>query len=100
MLSTLRRERGITRLVLRGLDITHVSALVDSIVGPNAPSQLPRMILDSTDGNPFFVTEMLRHLRETKAIARVGGLSEASWTSRISDCQRVSRRSSADGCRG
>ena len=57
MLSTLRRERGITRLVLRGLDITHVSALVDSIVGPNAPSQLPRMILDSTDGNPFFVTD-------------------------------------------
>ena len=75
MLSTLRRERRITRLVLRGLDITHVSALVDSIVGPNAPSQLPRMILDSTDGNPFFVTEMLQHLRETKAIARVGGLS-------------------------
>jgi len=37
MLITLRRERGITRVALRGLKITHVKALVNSIVGPNAP---------------------------------------------------------------
>ena len=73
MLTTLRREPGVTRLVLHGLGITQVSALVDSIVGPNAPSQLPQVVMDSTDGNPFFATEMLRNLKETGALDRVGG---------------------------
>src|SRR6266852_5992110 len=75
MLITLRRERAITRLALRGLKITHVKALVNSIVGPNAPSQLSQVVMDSTDGNPFFATEMLQHLKETGAIARVSGVT-------------------------
>jgi DNA-binding winged helix-turn-helix (wHTH) protein len=74
MLVTLRREPGVTRLVLRGLDVAHVRVLVDSIVGPDAPSQLPQVVMDSTDGNPFFATEVLRHLKETGAIARVRGM--------------------------
>jgi predicted ATPase/DNA-binding winged helix-turn-helix (wHTH) protein len=74
MLITLRREPAVTRLVLRGLDVAHIRALVDSIVGPNAPSQLPQVVMDSTDGNPFFATEMLQHLKETGAIARAGGM--------------------------
>src|ERR1700729_1938502 len=41
MLITLRREPAVTRLVLRGLEVAHIRVLVDSIVGPNAPSQLP-----------------------------------------------------------
>jgi DNA-binding winged helix-turn-helix (wHTH) protein/tetratricopeptide (TPR) repeat protein len=75
MLIKLRRERGITRLVLRGLNFAHVTALVNSIVGPNAPLQLPQLVMDSTDGNPFFATEMLQHLKETGAIAGVGGMT-------------------------
>ena len=75
MLITLRREPGITRLTLRGLKITHVKSLVNSIVGPNAPSQLSQVVMDSTDGNPFFATEMLQHLKETGAIARVSGMT-------------------------
>jgi DNA-binding winged helix-turn-helix (wHTH) protein/tetratricopeptide (TPR) repeat protein len=71
LLSTLRGEPRVTRLVLRGLSITHVRTLVDSIVGPNAPPQLPQAVMDSTDGNPFFATEMLQHLKETGAVARV-----------------------------
>ena len=74
MLIALRREPAVTRLVLRGLDVAHIRALVDSIVGPNAPSQLPQVLMDSTDGNPFFATELLQHLKETGAIARVGGM--------------------------
>src|SRR6266852_3590277 len=75
VLITLRRERAITRLALRGLKITQVKALVNSVVGPNAPSQLSQMVMDSTDGNPFFATEMLQHLKETGAIARVSGMT-------------------------
>ncbi len=74
-LITIRRERGTTRLVLHGLKITHVKALVNSIVGPNAPSQLPQVVLDSTDGNPFFATEMLQHLKETGAISSLSGMT-------------------------
>jgi DNA-binding winged helix-turn-helix (wHTH) protein/tetratricopeptide (TPR) repeat protein len=74
MLITLRREPAVTRLALRGLDFAQIRALVDSIVGPNAPSQLPQVVMDSTDGNPFFATEMLQHLKETGVIAKVGGM--------------------------
>jgi DNA-binding winged helix-turn-helix (wHTH) protein/tetratricopeptide (TPR) repeat protein len=72
MLITLRREPRVTRLALRGLEIGHVHALVDSLIGPNAPPQLPQLVMDRTDGNPFFATEVLRHLKETGAIARAG----------------------------
>jgi DNA-binding winged helix-turn-helix (wHTH) protein/tetratricopeptide (TPR) repeat protein len=74
-LSALRREPGVTRLVLRGLEIAPVRALVDSIVGPHAPTQLPQIVMGSTDGNPFFATEMLRHLKETGALTQVGQTS-------------------------
>jgi DNA-binding winged helix-turn-helix (wHTH) protein/tetratricopeptide (TPR) repeat protein len=83
MLVALRRETRVTRLVLRGLDIAKVGALVDSIVGPDAPSLLPHVVMDSTDGNPFFATEMLRHLKETGAIARVGG--SMGQTTKVAD---------------
>lgn len=73
VLTTLRREPSVTRLVLHGLAIAQVSALVDSIVGSNMLPKLPQMIMDSTDGNPFFVTEMLRHLKETQTIDKVSG---------------------------
>jgi tetratricopeptide (TPR) repeat protein len=105
ILVTLRREPGVTRLVVHGFDIAHVDALVGSIVGRDAPSHLSQVVMDSTDGNPFFATEMLRHLKETGAIARVGrrntpvadlGLSEGikevigRRLSRLSDaCNRV-----------
>jgi DNA-binding winged helix-turn-helix (wHTH) protein len=72
-LTTLRREPAVTRLVLRGLDLAQLRALVDSLVGPDAPPQLPQMMMESTDGNPFFATEMLQHLNETGAIARIAG---------------------------
>ena len=73
MLVALRREARVTRLVLRGLDVAHVIALVDSIVGRDAPAQLARVVMESTDGNPFFATEMLLNLKETGAIDKLGG---------------------------
>jgi len=73
MLVDLRREPRATRLMLRGLDVAHVTALVGSIVGPEAPSHLPQVVLESTDGNPFFATEMLLHLKETDAIVEAAG---------------------------
>jgi DNA-binding winged helix-turn-helix (wHTH) protein/tetratricopeptide (TPR) repeat protein len=91
-LAALRREPGVTRLALHGLDAAHVSALVDSIVGPNAPAHLSRAVMDRTEGNPFFATEMLRHLKESGAIDVPEGIKEVIGRrlSRLSDaCNRV-----------
>src|SRR5262249_17315814 len=73
MLITLRREPGVTRLVLHGLDLAHLSALVHSIVGAGVPSELAQMVMQSTDGNPFFAAEILHHLKETGTFDRVAG---------------------------
>ena len=108
MLIKLRCEGSVARLLLHGLDVAHVRGLVDTMVGPDAPSHLAQIVTDSTEGNPFFATEMLRHLKETGAIARLGaslgsavefidvGLSEGITEvvgrrlSRLSDaCNRV-----------
>jgi len=72
-LVALRREPRVTRLVLHGLDVGHVTALVGSILGSDAPPKLPQLVADATDGNPFFATEMLLHLKETGALARFAG---------------------------
>ncbi len=71
MLTTLRGEHNVTRLSLRGLDAATIGGLVDGMFGRAAPPQLARFVADSTEGNPFFVTEMLRHLKETGAFSRI-----------------------------
>ncbi len=72
MLVGLRHEGRVTRFVLRGLGVAQVTTLVDSIVGPDAPRPLPDLVMECTDGNPFFATEMLLHLKETGALTRIG----------------------------
>ena len=69
MVMKLRHEPGVTRLTLRGLDDASVGRLVDAIVGPDAPSHLASLVVRSTEGNPFFASEMLRHLKECGALA-------------------------------
>jgi DNA-binding winged helix-turn-helix (wHTH) protein/tetratricopeptide (TPR) repeat protein len=97
----LRREARVTRLVLRGLDLANVTALADSIVGPDASCQLAAALIESTDGNPFFATEMLLHLKETGATARVTGsatdLEFAGFSEGIKEVigRRLSRLSDA-----
>ena len=69
MLADLRREQSVTRLSLRGLDEADVHGLIDRLAGHEVPSPLSRLVVDATDGNPFFVTEIVRHLTETGALA-------------------------------
>jgi class 3 adenylate cyclase/pimeloyl-ACP methyl ester carboxylesterase len=61
----LRRERLLERIPVTGLDEPGVGALVASWAGQHVPEALTRMIHGRTEGNPFFVEEMLRHLAET-----------------------------------
>jgi class 3 adenylate cyclase len=71
LLADLRREDGIARLTLRGLSQGEVKSLMEGAAGHEMGAggqALAREIAAETDGNPFFVGEMLRHLTESGAL--------------------------------
>ncbi len=70
-LAALRRLPGISRIDLSGLDEPGVVSLMEAAAGhslDDAGASLARAMFRETDGNPFFVSEMLRHLNETGKI--------------------------------
>jgi tetratricopeptide (TPR) repeat protein len=80
MLADFRRMVGVQRMSLSGLDEVGVLELLVHALEQEADDRtrlLARTLVAETEGNPFFVTEVLRHLAETGALAR----TEGSWTS-------------------
>ena len=72
-LVALYREPGVQLLALAGLGQDELSALLEATAGHELDDDgrlLRDMLLSETDGNPFFVTETLRHLAETGSIRR------------------------------
>jgi AAA ATPase-like protein len=72
LLADLRRVERVERFPLTGLDETEVAAFVAEAVGrPLSPADetLPRAVWAETEGNPFFVAEVLRHLAESGLLA-------------------------------
>ena len=70
-LAALRRETGVSRIELSGLDDTGVLAYMEAAAGHDLGEDgvgLAHALYRETDGNPFFVGEVLRHLSETGAI--------------------------------
>ncbi len=71
-LAALHRESGIERLALRGLGDDELLTLLET-TAQHAMAEEGLALRDAlsaeTDGNPFFVGEMLRHLAETGAIS-------------------------------
>ena len=70
-LAALRRETGVSRIALSGLDDTGVLAFLEAAAGHHLDDdgiELAHALYRETDGNPFFVGEVLRHLTETGAI--------------------------------
>ena len=70
-LAALHRVSGVNRIELTGLDDSGVVALLEAAAGQSldaAGVNLAHAVYRETDGNPFFVSEMLRHLSETGAI--------------------------------
>lgn len=71
LFARMHRERGVERLTLRGLADDELLALLETVAGHEmdaAGVALRDALLAETDGNPFFVNEMLRHLRDTGSI--------------------------------
>jgi class 3 adenylate cyclase len=75
-LAALHRLRGVSHIELAGLDDRGVVTLLEAAAGQSldaAGVDLARAVYRETDGNPFFVTELLRHLSETGAIYQDAG---------------------------
>jgi DNA-binding SARP family transcriptional activator len=58
-IAELRRDCDVERVPVEGLSVEEVAALLDGAADP-------RRIHDRTDGNPFFVRELVRHLAERR----------------------------------
>ncbi len=75
-LAELRRERLYQRLLLRGFTQDEVQALLEALARHElgrGGAELAAAIYQETEGNPFFIEEVLRHLLETGALTRRDG---------------------------
>jgi len=80
-LADLRRDPEVERLSLAGLDSPEVQAFLEA-AGYSLSGQDPALaqaIWAETDGNPFFVGEMLRYLAESGAFTKEDG----RWTTTV-----------------
>ncbi len=76
LLADFRRHDGVERLPLAGLaqaDVAHFMAEVAGHELDDDGLSLARVIHSQTEGNPFFVREVLRHLTETGGLERQEG---------------------------
>ena len=81
LLADLRREDHVHRCMLTGIDETAIAAMLTAHAGHplgDSGTALAHAMFRDTAGNPFFITELLRHLAETGAIER----EDARWVYR------------------
>lgn len=88
-LAALRRQRAVSRVELAGLDDAGVMALMEATAGHGldaAAAGLAHALYRETDGNPFFVSEVLLHLAETGALSQD---SSGRWVAATSLAETV-----------
>ena len=73
MIASLRREHLYERVLLRGLDRDEVKSFIEAVGEQETPAIFAETVHRETEGNPFFVAEILRHLAESGALERVDG---------------------------
>ena len=102
ILEDLRRELSATRIVRRGLAEDDVRRFLGAWIRGDPPPSLVRFLAQITEGNPLFLTEMLRHLEETGLLAQQhilerGTVTELGLPDSIRDVvgRRLSRLSKA-----
>jgi DNA-binding SARP family transcriptional activator/tetratricopeptide (TPR) repeat protein len=64
LVADLRRDGLVERVTLAGLDRADVAKLIASHAGSEAGTGVVSAVHEQTDGNPFFVEEVVRHLLE------------------------------------
>jgi class 3 adenylate cyclase len=103
LLADFRREPGVSRLDLAGLDAADVAALMESAAGHDLDEPglaLARALQAETEGNPFFVGEVLRHLAESGQIFQRDGRWTSDLTLGEAGIPEGIARSSGGDCRG
>jgi len=71
ILADLRRLPNVHRIPVAGLDVAGVLTIMERVAGHEMDRDaraLAARVHEESEGNPFFVGELLRHLRETGAI--------------------------------
>ncbi|MEE8159231.1 MAG: AAA family ATPase, partial [Dehalococcoidia bacterium] len=81
-LGELTRERLFQRVLLRGLSQQDVGRFIEVAAGVDPPSGLAEAVHTQTEGNPLFVTEVVRLLVQEGELNQESG-SRDSWTVRI-----------------
>src|SRR5262249_48575677 len=67
------RERLATRIVLRRFDATETAAQLSALLGESVSGDFGEAVYRETEGNPFFVEEVLKALIERGSIQRESG---------------------------
>ena len=81
-LGELTRERLFQRVLLRGLSQQDVGRFIEVAAGVDPPLGLTEAVHTQTEGNPLFVTEVVRLLVQEGELTQESG-SRDSWTVRI-----------------
>ncbi len=76
------RERLFQRVLLRGLSQQDVGRFIEVAAGVDPPSGLTEAVHTQTEGNPLFVTEVVRLLVQEGELTQESG-NRDSWTVRI-----------------
>ena len=67
------RERLVTRIVLRRFDAAETSAQLGALLGESVSAEFGDAVHRETEGNPFFVEEVLKALIEQGSVRRESG---------------------------
>jgi class 3 adenylate cyclase len=76
VLATLRRDSDHKRLPLRGLSMQEARALLEASAEHELGTRevrIAELMYERTEGNPFFIEEVIRHLVEAGQLSRRGG---------------------------
>jgi tetratricopeptide (TPR) repeat protein len=85
-LGELTRERAFQRVLLRGLSQEDVGRFIEVAAGVQPEDALVNAVYTQTEGNPLFVTEVVRLLVQEGQLGqaqRTSGRQTESWTVRI-----------------
>jgi len=64
ILRRIETNPNVERITLRRLNFDEVKILLTQILGYNIPEDVLRVIYEQTDGNPYFINELLKELAE------------------------------------
>lgn len=84
-LGELTRHRLFRRIALRGLSLEDVGRYIRTVSRVEVPEGLTEVVHSHAEGNPLFVTEVVRMLQEEGGLTQGLGGTSYEWSARIPD---------------